>query len=330
MKKTLAPAENAEKRMITNVPVARVGETIGDVEKMLLKHAKSFESIDYIYVLDGSRALKGVLSIKELFDAGNKGVRVEAIMSKKVVSVHKHTHQERVVFTALKHELKAVPVVEKDGTFLGVVPHCTILSIFNKEMHEDMFKFGGIFHKVGDEYKNINSSPKVMIMHRLPWLIIGTIAGSFIASMVGHFEETLSNLLVLASFMPVIVYLSDAVGTQSEAIAVINLAIEPKASARKHIAKEMVVALALATSCGALLSAIAAIVWGMPLVGAVVGISLFLSIMTAVITSTTLPFVFHRAGWDPAFASGPLATMISDTLTILIYFTVATVLMGVI
>ncbi len=321
------PSSTAGSRILTAFPQVRIGEKIRDVEKMLLDKANEFETIDYVYVVDDNSVLKGVVSVKELH-ASNKEADVEEIMKKKLVVARPMTHQERLVYLALSNGIKAVPVVDKENRLLGIVPYDTILQIFNEEVREDIFKFGGIFHKVGKEYTTIKSSASTMVKTRLPWLIIGVLGGTVTASIITSFEHVLNTLLALAAFAPVLAYLSDAVGTQSETLAVRSIALDPKLSLKSYFVREFAVALSLALVCGLLLSTVAYVGWQDSTLGLIVGLSMFLSIISAVFISTGFPFLFKRADLDPAIASGPFATMISDVATVTIYFTVASILLA--
>ncbi|MDH5449102.1 MAG: magnesium transporter [Candidatus Bathyarchaeota archaeon] len=321
------PPNTAGSRIITAFPQVRIGEKIRDVEKMLLDKANKFDTIDYVYVVDDSSVLKGVVSIKEVH-ASEKDVSVKEIMKKKLVVIHPLMHQERIVYLALSNKIKAIPVVDREKRLLGIVPYDTILQIFNEEVREDFFKFGGIFHKVGKEYTTIKSSALTMVKTRLPWIIIGVLGGTITASIITSFEHVLNTLLALAAFAPVLAYLSDAVGTQSETLAVRSIALDPKLSLKSYFIREFAVALSLALACGLLLSTIAFVGWQNSTLGLIVGLSMFLSIISAVLISTGFPFLFKKANLDPAVGSGPFATMISDAATVTIYFTVASILLA--
>ena len=232
------PPRTAGACMIKEVPVVKLGETVGKVREMISKKVKSFETIDYIFVVDEENVLKGVISIKELFEVRKKNKLIEDVMKKNVVYVHPFTHQERVVYLALSHGIKMLPVVDKERHFLGVVPYDTILQIFNQETREDIFKFGGIFHRVGQEFNTITDSTKKMVRRRIPWLLVGIVGGTIAASIVSFFEAMLSKYLVLAAFIPVLVYMSDAVGTQSETLIVRGFALDPKLSIKKWLKRE--------------------------------------------------------------------------------------------
>jgi magnesium transporter len=326
MPKKRYPPNTAGSRIVTAFPRVKIGEKIKDVEKTLLEEAHKFDAIDYVYVVDDNNALKGVISIKELH-ASNKDADVEQIMKKKLVVARPLSHQETIVYLALSNKIKAIPVVDREKHLLGIVPYDTILEIFNEEVREDVFKFGGIFHKVGKEYTTIKSSAVTMIKTRLPWLVIGVLGGTITASVISSFEHVLNTLLALAAFAPVLAYLSDAVGTQSETLVVRSIALDPKLSLKSYFAREFAVALSLALTCAFLLSAIAFVGWRNSTLGLIVGVSMFLSIISAVLISTGFPFLFKKANLDPAVASGPFATMISDVATVTIYFTVASLLL---
>ncbi|MEM5829603.1 MAG: magnesium transporter [Candidatus Aenigmatarchaeota archaeon] len=317
------PVGTAGRQMITEVPVVRVDETVNNVRKMILNKIKQFATIDYIYVVDEENVLKGVLSIKELYGV-KKNKLIKEVMKKDVIYVHPFTNQERVVYLALSHGIKMIPVVDKERHFLGVIPYDTILQIFNQEVREDIFRFGGIFHRVGQEFNTLKDSPKKMARRRIPWLLIGILGGVVAAMIVSFFEVMLSKYLVLAAFIPVLVYVSDAAGTQSETLIVRGFALDPKLSIKKWVKREFLVALYLAVICGSLLAIFEILGWQKDLsIAWVVGFSMFLGIIMGTSISTFLPIILKKAGVDPAFAAGPFATLLSDIATLAIYFTVA-------
>jgi len=309
--------------MITTFPRAQLGETIRSIEKMIMKKAKTFDMVDYVFIVDEDNVLHGVLPIEDVLATSNKDAKVDEVMKKDLVVVHPLTDQERAVYLALSHNLKAIPVVDEVEHLLGVVPYNTILSIFNEEVREDIFTFGGIFHRVGKEYTTIRSSTSVLIKRRLPWLIIGVLGGAITASIITSFEKVLGALLALAAFTPVLAYISDAAGTQSETFTVRSIALDPKLSLKPYFVREIKVALSISSTCALSISTVVLIGWNNSLLSLIVGLSMFLSLFAAILISTSLPFLFKKLDFDPAFASGPFATLISDIFSITIYFSVA-------
>ena len=326
MPKKIFPPQTAGSRLISAFPRAKVGDTIASIEQILTEKANDFETIDYVYIVDEDEVLKGVISIKEIHSS-KKDTPVEDVMTEKLVFAHPLTDQERIVYLALSNGIKSIPVVDKQKRLLGIVPFNVILKVFNEEVREDTFKFGGIFHRVGKEFTTIKASAATMIKTRIPWLMIGVLGGTITASIMTNFENVLNTLLALAAFAPVLAYLSDAVGTQSETLTVRSIALDPKLSLKSYFLREFAVAIALASVCGGLLSTVALFGWQDPLLGLIVGISMFLSIIAAVFISTGFPFIFKKVSLDPAVASGPFATMISDVATMTIYFAIASLLL---
>jgi magnesium transporter len=321
------PAGTAGSRMIFAFPKVHATDEVQDIEKVITEEARNFETIDYIYVISEDNVLLGVVSIKELHSIEKKDTKIEEIMTTKLVFAHPSTHQERIVYLALSHEIKAVPIVDHAKHLLGIVPYNTILNVFNEEVRDDNLKLGGIFHRAGEEYGTLKASFSTMVKLRIPWLIIGVLGGTITASVVSNFENVLSTLLSLAAFAPVLAFMSDAVGTQSETLAVRSIAIDPRVSLKSYFLRELSIAFVLALICGGLLSAVALVGWQDPILGLIVGVSMFLSIICAVLISTGFPFIFKKIKLDPAVASGPFATMISDITTIGIYFAVASLLL---
>jgi magnesium transporter len=318
----------AQDSMITNVPRALTQDSIGEIKKMLSTEACQLGNIDYIYVTDNQGQLEGVLSIKEVLSCMDPEVALGEVMKKDLVIASPSTHQERVVYLALSHGIKSVPVVDEAGILLGVVPYDNILGIFNHEVQSDVFNFGGIFHKIGEEYTTITSSTRVMIRSRLPWLVVGVIGGTLAAGLIGNFEKLLSEYIVLAFFIPVMVYMSDAAGTQSEALIIRSMALDPKLAMKSYFFREVQVAAVIGLVSGALAGVTSLLGWTQPVLSLIVGFSMFLSIIASVAIATVAPLIFKKLKYDPAVATGPLATIVSDITTLAIYFATAVILTG--
>lgn len=311
----------------SKVPTCLLNQTIGEVQEYLETNSIEFDNIDYIYVLDDSNSLKGVISIKKLLISDHP-LKASAVMHPEPISITQNTEAEEVVYLALSHGLKSIPVIENGNDFLGIITHYDILRIFNKEVQEDIFKFGGIFHKVGDEYTSIQSSSAHMIRSRLPWLIIGVMGGIAAASLIARFESLLSSFIALAAFIPIMVYMSDAAGTQSEALIIRSMALDTNLNMRFYIIREIKVAAVIALVSGLLAGLMAFITRSNPLLGAIIFLSMFFSIIASVIIATISPLIFKKLNFDPAVATGPLATIVSDIITLAIYLGVALLLIG--
>lgn len=313
--------------MIPQVPVYSVEDTLEQVENRLMLNSNDYSSLDYIYITTPDNILKGVISIKNLIKSSDKTLLTSDIMIKDLVTVDPNTNQERIIYQALSNGFKAIPVVDEEGELLGAVPYDTILQIFNQEVQKDIFKFGGIFHKVGNEYTSINSTATHMIRSRLPWLIIGVIGGTLAASLIAQFEELLSSFIALASFIPVMVYMSDAAGAQTEALIIRSMALDTKLNIRKYLTREIIVAMALAAASGLFAAFLAYVTRQNLTLGVIIFLALFFSIIASVTINTLAPLILKRFNYDPALATGPLATIFSDITTLAIYLAVALTLL---
>lgn len=311
----------------TRVPVSYEQVKIGDIQDYLEEKAPEFNIMDYVYILDDYGILKGVISLKKVLSSA-RSLKAKEVMHPHPITISPEEEVENVVYLSLSHSLKSLPVTGPDKKFVGVVAHHDILKFFNQEVESDIFKFGGIFHKVGEEYTTISSSAQHMIRSRLPWLIIGVMGGIMAASVISLFEDLLSSFIALASFIPVMVYMSDAAGTQSEALIIRSLALDPNLSFKTYLIREIKVGLVLALVSGGLAGIMALITRQNIILGLIIFLSMFLSIMASVIIATWAPLLFKKINFDPAVATGPLATIISDLVTLSIYLGVALLLLS--
>jgi len=316
------PPQSAARHMTANVPIVLPQATIADIERLLLEKVKEFDTINYIYVVDTEKKLLGVISIREYFSYP-KTERAVSIMEKKIKTVRRHTDQERVAIIALKNSLKAVPVVAKDKRFLGVVPSDAILNVLNQESVEDILRSAGIATAQNNPFSFMKEGVRAHVLRRLPWLIVGLFGGMLAVLIIQSFQEVLKTELLLAAFIPVLIYLTDAVGTQTQTVFIRSLLVDSMLSVKSYIVRELQIGFSLALFLGIFIFLISALVFNAPLVGVVVALSLIAAVLLASIVAILLPYTFTKLGFDPAIASGPFATVIRDVTSLLIYFGIA-------
>jgi magnesium transporter len=322
------PPESAGRLMTNEIPLAPSDATIADIEKMLFEKTKEFETINYIYIVDKSRRLKGVISVKDVFRLP-KFTPVSQIMKRDLVLVHPHTDQEMVALLALQHNLKAIPVVDKENYLLGIVPSDIILNILHNENIEDILRFAGVGVIKNPAISIIKASALLHFRKRLPWLILGLLGGVAAAFIVEFFEDALKAQLILAAFIPAVVYMADAVGAQTQTIFIRSLALARNLNIKKYVGREIKVNLFLALVLGIIISAISLLWWQSSLLGVILGISIFMTILAAMAVAILLPWLFSKINYDPAIASGPFATVVRDILSLLIYFSIAQVMLNI-
>ena len=309
--------------MVTAVPTANPQESVASVVEKLAK--ESWETINYIYVLDSDNKLLGEVDIQKLLSVNNQSQIME-IMKKPVATVHPSTDQEKAALLVVEHDLKAIAVVDESEKFLGVVSADKIIDILHKEHLEDFLRFSGV-HSKGLKLVEILSERLLGVVKlRLPWLLIGLGAGILATTLVSFFQESLETEIALAFFIPVIAYMTGAIGTQTSTIYIRSISLV-KINIGNYFLRELVIGLIIGTICG-LLAYLFTLIWlGSPQVASIVGLSLILSMTLATSLAILTPLTLTYFKKDPALGSGPFATALQDILGLLIYFTIASVLL---
>ncbi len=172
----------------------------------------------------------------------------------------------------------------------------------------------------------IQESIDHLIEHRIPWLLLGLLGGLLATIIVSKYEAVLSADVRLAFFIPIIVYLSDAVGTQTETIYVRTLSEKKRLNFFKYIFKESIVGLGLGIISGILLGIFAGYWLQSFAIGLAIGLTMLINLTSAPILAVLIPNILYRRHVDPALGAGPLATIIQDVISLVVYFLVASII----
>jgi len=308
--------------MDKNFITVKKNQNVAEIYDLLRKKSNLYEVMDYIYVTESNRKLIGVFSIKDIFRFHAK-TPIEAFMQKKVITAAARTETEKVAHIALKHGIKAVPIVENER-IIGVVSSKNLIKIINQSSTKDSFHFAGI-HKSHLDYESTMHVPVMeSIIHRVPWLISGLIGMLAVAAFIGIFENTLEENLIIAFFIPVIVYVCGALCTQIETLLVRDLAVMGKdLKVRSYIFKQGIISIVIALMVSALLFLTISSFWQDRGMASIISLAAFLSLTLTTITSFGVIFGIKKLGGDPALGGGPFGTVISDSLSIVVYLLVA-------
>lgn len=166
------------------------------------------------------------------------------------------------------------------------------------------------------------------VRHRLPWLVLGLLGGLLASQIIGAFETTLAKNILLASFIPLVVYISDAVGTQMESFVIRDIAIHKGIHFFKYFVKQFVIVTIMAVILAVGLYTMTYFMHGDSNLSLAITLSMFFAIESSIFTGIVLPIFFRKLALDPANASGPIATIVQDILSVSIYFFVASNLLG--
>ncbi|WP_035346933.1 magnesium transporter [Halalkalibacter hemicellulosilyticus] len=298
-------------------------EVVSNVIDTLRKDAPDAETIYYLYVVDEVERLVGVISLRDLITA-QPTETIENVMGTRVVSVDDDMDQEDVAQLIKKYDFLAVPVVSKQNHLIGIITVDDVIDILEEEATED---FGEISAAKGATDVNVSSFKAAR--RRSPWIIMLMFFGLITAGVIGQFEETLEEIVLLAVFIPLIMDSAGNTGTQSLAVAVRGLALGTikKGSIGKMVRREFGTGIMLGLICMAVLAITVTIMYQHWMLALIVGFSIFCTLSIATVIGATVPLIINKLKLDPAIASGPFITTVNDILGLLIYFSIATALL---
>jgi magnesium transporter len=310
------PRETSRNHVGPQALLAHADETVARLrQRVRERHLTRWE---LVCIVDAGQRLLGTLTGPELLALPDDALLQQAAR-RDHPRVAPGVDQEQMASVALHHGVGAVPVVDADGRLVGVVGAAALMDILRREHVEDLHRLAGISREDSQARQALEAPPLRRVRHRLPWLVVGLLGSMVATAVVSRFESALAAKPALAFFVPGLVYLADAIGTQSEAIAVRGLSLS-------HVGLPRLLGAELRT--GALIGLVLALlalpmvwlVFGELRLAAAVAGALFGASAVASTLGLLLPWALARLGSDPAYGSGPLATIVQDVLTLLIYF----------
>ena len=309
--------ETAAEHHTRLVPLASPGDRVATVRESL--RGKRYDSAAEIVICHADGQLAGLVNIEDLL-AAEDDVLLAAIMDTSPPVVTPNVDQEFAAWQAIRHAETSLAVVDIEGRFQGIITPRRIFEVLLWEHDEDTARLGGYLASSSEARTASDESVLSRLKHRLPWLIVGLAGAILSADLVGMFEAQLQAQLILAFFVPGIVYLADAVGTQTETLVIRGLSVG--ISIERVFWREIVTGVLT----GALLAALAFPIiywrWGRVDVAGAVALALLAACSVASTVAMALPWILRSLRQDPAFAAGPLATVIQDLLSVLIYLLV--------
>ncbi len=307
--------------MTPRLVLAHEDTTVSEVIDTLREEAEEAE-IFQLYVVDSDDRLQGIVPLHWLVTARPQTLMPD-LMDRDLITVSPEMDQEEIAQLFTRYDLMAVPVVDDDGRLVGQITVDDVMDVIVEEATEDIYKMAG----TSDEEMERPSVLGVVVV-RLPWLLF-CLLGSFLSGVVIHlFDVTLEKVITLAAFIPVVMATGGNSGLQSATVTVRGLVTGHVSSGLvlRTVLREIGTAVVIGVVCGAAASGVAWFWFGEALVGVCVGISMFLVICLAVCLGVLAPLVFHKAGIDPAVASGPFITTTNDVLGLFIYLGLATIM----
>ena len=314
--------ETALRHATTRVPTAAANDLVSATLGRM--RGRRFESAAAVAVLADSR-LVGVANIEQMFAAPGAATLRE-VMDPAPPAVAPDTDQEHAAWQAVQRNESGIAVVDGEGRFRGLAPPQQLLTVLLQEHDEDMARLGGFLHSAESARKSTVERVARRLWHRMPWLVVGLVGAMISAGLMSAFEAQLNAKLAVAYFVPGIVYLADAVGTQTETLAIRGLSVG--VGIRRILAPEAVTGLLVGVLLGVVMLPVVALMTHDWLLAAAVAIAVLAASTIATVVALMLPRLLQALGRDPAFGSGPMATVVQDLLSILIYLAAVTVLLN--
>ena len=286
--------------------------------------AENVTRVHSIYVVDDKNKLKGRLSLKDLLTA-RSNANISDVYIPKVDYVNVHTPGEEVARIMQKYDLEAIPVVDEMNRLVGRITIDDIVDFIKDEAEKDYQMAAGISEDV-----EADDSIWRLTRARLPWLILALFGGFISVSVLGTFDGAMKEHGALFFFVPLIAAMAGNVGVQSSAIILQGLANKSlKGSLFRRLLKEITLSLFNGVVLAIILGIGGIFLLGFDLIfGLTIGISLVSVILIASLIGTFVPIALDKLGIDPAMATGPFITTSNDICGILIYFTIAKMMLG--
>jgi magnesium transporter len=318
-------AQTAGGIMLPDFIAQRDDSTARQAIEALQKQYVDVEMPFYLYVIDEHDNLVGVISLRQLVVVPPE-TTLKSIMATDVVSVQTDMDQEEVARIVARYNILAVPVVDESNKLVGIVTVDDVIDIIRQEATEDILKMAGAGEGLVQS-QSLFRSAKI----RLPWLLASWIGGVIAFFIISHFQSTLSKLVYLAAFIPIIMGMGGNIGTQSSTIVVRGLATGQLDLKQmwQVVLKELTVGCLLGFVYGGLLGFVAHFRYDLWLPGVTVGLAVLSSMTIAATVGSLVPMVFARINIDPAVATGPFVTASIDILSVFFYFWIATLLLQI-
>lgn len=322
------PEDSAGSIMTTEFVDLRPGMTAAEAIERIREAGIDSETINICYVVSGTRQLIGAVSIRSIILAPSSG-RVEDIMESHVISVSTLEDQETVAQMFAKYNFTAMPVVDAEGRLVGIVTVDDAIDVIQEETTEDIAKMAAV---TPSDKPYLRRSVMELWKSRIPWLMLLMISATFTGLIITHFEDQLAACIVLTSFIPMLMDTGGNSGSQASVTIIRSISLQEIdfSDIFRIMWKEIRVAVLCGISLG-IVNFLKLMIFDKvgTTVALVICITLVVTVFVAKLVGCTLPLLAKKIGFDPAVMASPFITTIVDALSLLIYFRMATLMLGI-
>lgn len=317
--------EEIGSRMTTNYIEIRENLTVKQAMTELVSQAAKNDNISTIFMVTADHTFYGAMDLKDLITA-RQDTRLEDLIVTSYPYVYGHELIDDCIEKLKDYSENSIPILDNDNKLLGVITSQSIVDLVDDEMGEDYAMFAGLTAE-----EDLKEPLKESMKKRLPWLLVLLALGTVVSSVVGVFEQVVSQLTIIMCFQSLILDMAGNVGTQSLAVTIRVLMDESLTGKQKVelVFKEM----RIAFSNGAILGILSFLVLGLYIalfkgktwtfayaVSGCIGLSLMVAMVISGAVGTLIPLFYKKINIDPAVASGPLITTINDLVAVVAYY----------
>ena len=289
---------------------------VDEVMRLVKQQALEAEAINYVYVLDKQERLVGVISLRDLLTHPDD-MLVSEITKDRIISVKAGDDQQDVAQIVADYNFISIPVTDDNDRLLGVITVDDIVDVIDEEAVEDYSGLAAV------NVSQTDDTAWHSAIKRIPWLIALLLLGMSTATLISSFDGLVRKASILAVFISLITGTAGNAGTQALALAVRRLAVGSNNSAVKNFLSEILAGFLVGTATGFSVFLIVTFWKHNYQLGLAVGIAMAIAIMVANLAGYLIPVLIDKLGMDPAVASGPFITTLSDLTSVLIYFNIA-------
>lgn len=321
------PEDSAGSIMTTEFVELKAEMTIKEALEHIRMTATEKETINVCYVTDHSRHLIGVMSLREII-LSKDNAKVGDLMSDNVISVTTVEDQEKVAEYFGKYDFIVLPVVDKDNRLVGIVTVDDAIDVLKEEATEDISKIAAI---TPSDKPYLKTSVLDIFKSRIPWLLLLMLSSTFTSMIISSFEAALASQVVLTAFIPMLMGTGGNSGSQSSVTVIRSLSLNELAFG--DIITVIWKEIRIAVLCGVTLA-----ICNYPKllivdrvsssIALVICLSLAATVFFAKLVGCTLPMIAKKLGFDPTVMASPFITTIVDALSLIIYFGIATTVLG--
>jgi magnesium transporter len=332
------PPETAGGIMSTDFATIFADMTMTQALEKIRKDAPSKEMIYYIYVVDFSMVMKGLVTLKDLVMHDPK-TKVVEILNEFFIYSEVNEDRESVAQKIEKYDLVAIPVLNSLNQLVGIITHEEAIDIIQKENTEDLEKIMGIMPSAHDE-EYLATSSFHHFKKRVVWLVSLAAIGILSGMIINEYQTVLEHFIILAMYMPMMAATGGNTGSQAATVVIRALSLGEVSEDDwfKILFKEMKISFMLSL-CVAILTFLKIAFlsfhsllppeFSLPYIGLVISVAIAVQVISSAVIGAALPLIVRRLGGDPAVVASPAITTIVDITGLLIYFTIATFTLGI-